>query len=293
MNVLQEWKRKHEGNHSTISPTIAPTVLDRLAPSAPHFSPMDAWRQKQGSAANRSPPGGVRPVHGAQMNDATSRPDALSPAGGDLPVSSLGLWHSKFIHSRLGSSTDVSPGDHTTANTLSTCESPARVNQQTVGGCNKGEDCSVTCSGAVAAQTREDGGDEVDATRVLEPKDFDNATDVLASVYPHLACSMRSFQPDVPIIMVAEGAAQDGETEEDDDDDEAAFQPLADSMAEVLADSERRIKKKDDRRPSKVAEGTYYSIEAYVVPGLGTSRATVRGDVTCPATVAHCFSLAF
>lgn len=88
--------------------------------------------------------------------------------------------------------------------------------------------------------------------------------DVVAGIYPHLS-SLKEFQPDVPVV-VTRGSAEVHDSDEEFDD-EAAFDPLADTMAEVVADSERQ----HPHQPShfKKVGITEYKLEPHTVPGYG------------------------
>jgi hypothetical protein len=75
---------------------------------------------------------------------------------------------------------------------------------------------------------------------------------------------MRHFRPDVPHIIKKKGSGLD--EDEDQFDDDAAFEPLADSMAEIVSDSIRRREK-----PSKpsLSVTEHYDVKPFVVDGYG------------------------
>ena len=91
---------------------------------------------------------------------------------------------------------------------------------------------------------------------------MENAVELVAGIYPHLS-DMKGFRPDVPVTF--RGSAEDADSDEEFDE-HAAFDPLADSLAEVAADSERRFSQPSATPKVGITE---YNLEPYTVPGFG------------------------
>jgi hypothetical protein len=75
----------------------------------------------------------------------------------------------------------------------------------------------------------------------------------------------------VPVVLKATGAREGLEREEEEDyDEESAFQPLADCMSEIVADSQRKSKMRAPGKPASMLESNC-DLQPYVVPGFGKS----------------------
>jgi hypothetical protein len=83
---------------------------------------------------------------------------------------------------------------------------------------------------------------------------------LVAKMYPHLS-KLREFKPDVPIVIGGQG----GVPEDDELDDDAAFGPLADSMADLVADSDRGNRK---QAVSIKKPASCYDMKPYVYEGF-------------------------
>lgn len=107
-------------------------------------------------------------------------------------------------------------------------------------------------------------GTAINQSRLLDQADLDDAMQLVARIYPHLA-SLKEFQPDVPLTIGPSDAYDD----EDEFDEEAAFEPLADTLAEIVADTDPRVEK-CKKKPPKMSVNDY-QLKPFSVPEYGRS----------------------
>jgi hypothetical protein len=105
-------------------------------------------------------------------------------------------------------------------------------------------------------------------SRLLSQDELNDIMLLVSSVYPHLA-KMTAFEPDLPPAVVFRGGGDDDSHSSDGEDveDELAWEPIADTMADIVADSHRRTRERVAKKEK--LQDACLKETAFDMPGYG------------------------